>query len=56
MRHILLELLPDQSDVAFATLVSNGIPASFVRRGVDCDVVSVPSKYASVTRRLLAYL
>jgi hypothetical protein len=48
-----LSFSPETSEKAFAVLVSNGVPARFVRRGVDADVIAVPASQAARVRRLL---
>jgi hypothetical protein len=53
MKQVTLSLDPEASDRVFAVLVSNGIPARFVSRGAEGDVIAVPSRQAPRVRRLI---
>ena len=53
MRKLLLSFDPEVSDQAQSLLVAKGIPADFVWRGADGDVIAVPASAASRARRLL---
>ena len=53
MSKVILSFSPETSDRVFDLLVSEGVPARFVRRGVDADVIAVPASQAARVRRLL---
>ncbi len=53
MRKLLLSFDPEVSDQVHAILATKGIPADFVRRGADRDVIAVPASAASWAHRVL---
>jgi hypothetical protein len=53
VKRIFFRLDSEMSDQAYALLVEKDIPADFVQRGADGDVIGVPATQAARVRRLL---
>jgi hypothetical protein len=50
----LFEFSPEQGDEVFAALVSSGVPASFIGRGADCDLIAVNANHIPISSRIHA--
>ena len=53
MKRLLISFDPEASDQAYALLVDKGVPAEFIRRGTDGDIIAVPANQARRVRRML---
>ena len=51
---VLFEFSPEQGDEVFAALVSSGVPASFIGRGADCDLIAVNANHIPISSRIHA--